>query len=211
MTGGSLGVGYETTKVLFQKSATVYVAGRSRENGEKAIESLKAQCPTAKGKLVFLHLDLSNLEGIKASAEEFLQKEKRLDVLWLNAGVMTPPSGSVSAQGYELQLGTNVLGHFLFMKVLMPILISTAKVAPTGSVRVVFVSSSAHHMSPVGGIKWDDINYKNGGSAWEIYGQSKAGGILLGYEFAKKFKDTGVIGVVCFRDRSCAWYGGYEY
>lgn len=199
MTGGSLGVGYETTKVLYQKSATVYIAGRSRENGEKAISSLKAQCPTAKGRLAFLQLDLGDLTGIKASAEDFLRKEKRLDVLWLNAGIMNPPTGTVSTQGYEVQLGTNVLGHFLFTKFMMPILTSTAKNAPTGSVRVIFVSSSAHHYAPEnGGINWDDINFRNGGSSWTKYGQSKAGAILLAYEFAKKFGDTGVMGVVCF-------------
>lgn len=150
---------------------------------------------------------MGDLQGIKASATEFLQKEKRLDVLWLNAGIMTPPAGTITTQGYEVQLGTNVLGHFLFTKILTPILISTAKIAPTGTVRVVFVSSSAHHMAPAnGGINWEDINYKKGGSSWEIYGQSKAGGILLGYEFAKRFADTGVIAVVCFiSDGNCLY------
>lgn len=198
VTGGASGVGYETAKVLYQKSATVYIAGRSRGNGEKAIDAIRGEYPSAKGKLFHLDLDLADLRGVKASAEEFLRKEKRLDVLWLNAGVMHPPTGSVSAQGYDLQLGTNALGHFLFAINLTSILSSTAKVSPPGAVRVVFVSSSAHQFAPAkGGIKWDDINFRNGGSTWEIYGQSKAGGILLSLEFAKRFAHTGVISVVC--------------
>lgn len=196
---------------MYQKSATVYIAGRSRENGEKAIDAIKAESPSAKGKLFFLLLDLGDLRGIKASAAEFLQKEKRLDVLWLNAGIMTPPAGTVSAQGYEIQLATNVLGHFLFTKNLTSILASTAKISPTGSVRVVFVSSSAHHFAPTGGINWDDINYEKGGTSFGIYGQSKAGAILLCYEFAKKFADTGVIGVVCFTSNGYCPYTVYEY
>lgn len=197
---------------MYQKSATVYIAGRSKENGEKAIESIKAEFPGSTGKMHFLQLDLGDLQGIKASATEFLQKERRLDVLWLNAGIMTPPAGTITTQGYEVQLGTNVLGHFLFTKNLTPILTETAKIAPTGSVRAVFVSSSAHHFAPAnGGIKWDDINFKNGGSAWEIYGQSKAGGILLGYEFAKRFADTGVIAVVCFISNGDCLYTRTSY
>lgn len=141
---------------------------------------------------------MGDLRKIKASAEEFLRKEKRLDVLWLNAGVMHPPAGSVTTQGYDLQLGTNVLGHFLFALNLISILSSTAKISPPGSVRIIFVSSSAHHFAPAnGGIKWDDINYRNGGGMWEIYGQSKAGAIILGIEFSKRFANTGVIGLVC--------------
>lgn len=97
MTGGASGVGYETTKVLYKKSATIYIAGHSHEKGEAAIQAIKAEYPSAKGKLDFLFLDLGDLRTIRASAEEFLRKKKRLDVLWLNAGVMHPPAGSVTA------------------------------------------------------------------------------------------------------------------
>jgi retinol dehydrogenase-12 len=82
-----------------------------------------------------------------------LSKEKKLDVLWNNAGVMIPPQGSKTAQGYELQLGTNNIAPFLFTKLLTPILQSTAKTAPPRTVRVVWLSSSvAESASPTGGV-----------------------------------------------------------
>jgi retinol dehydrogenase 12 len=88
---------------------------------------------------VFLRLDLDDLTTIKKSAEEFLAKETRLDVLWNNAGVMIPPQGSKTKQGYELQLGTNNVAPFLFTKFLTPLLVETAKSATKGSVRVLWV------------------------------------------------------------------------
>ena len=66
---------------------------------------MKTNFPDSKGELVFLHLDLDDLSTIKKSAEEFLSKEQKLDVLWNNAGVMVPPQGSKTKQGYEMQLG----------------------------------------------------------------------------------------------------------
>lgn len=102
-------------------------------------------------------------------------------------------------QGYDLQLGTNVLGHYLFATLLVPLLVSTAESAPAGSVRTVWVSSSAHYMAPKnGGINWDDINYTKdikGALLWEAYGQSKAGDIILGREFARRYGDSGVVSV----------------
>lgn len=74
---------------------------------------MKAAYPESKGKAIFLSLDLSDLTTIKSSADEFLAKESRLDVLWLNAGVMVPPQGLKTTQGYELQLGTNNRQSFL--------------------------------------------------------------------------------------------------
>jgi retinol dehydrogenase-12 len=77
--------------------------------------------------LAFLRLDLADLTTIKASAEEFLSKETKLHVLFNNAGVMCPPQGSKTPQGYELQLGTNNIGTFMFTKLLTPILNATAR------------------------------------------------------------------------------------
>lgn len=147
---------------------------------------------------MFLRLDLDDLTTIKASAQEFLSKEEKLNVLWNNAGVMTPPQGSKTKQGYELQLGINNVAPFLFTKLLTPILIKTAKSAPTGTVRVVWVSSSAiEGFKPHGGIEMDNLNYTRDKPARIKYGISKSGNVFHGTEFAKRYGTDGIISVVC--------------
>jgi retinol dehydrogenase-12 len=139
------------------------------------------------------------LTTIKKSAEVFLSKEKKLDVLWNNAGVMTPPQGSTTKQGYELQLGTNNLAPFLFTKLLTPTLASTAKSSPPGNVRVVWVSSSAAEgLSPTGGVDLNNLDYKQDKGAWHKYGVSKAGNIFHSKEYAKRYEADGIISVVSF-------------
>lgn len=150
--------------------------------------------------MIFLKLDLDDLTTIKASAEEFLRKEKRLDVLWNNAGVMVPPQGSKTKQGYELQLGTNNVAPFLFTKLLIPVLSKTAKDAPAGSVRVVWVSSSAAgNTSPKGGVDMSNLDYKKDQGVWYKYGMSKAGNILQATEFAKRYRNDGINSTVSLR------------
>lgn len=92
---------------------------------------------------------------------------------------MVAPQGSKTKQGYELQLGTNRIGHFLFTKLLHPILAETAKEAPADSVRVAWTSSNgAEFLSPKGGVDMDNLDYHVEKSAWEKYGVSKAGNIF---------------------------------
>jgi NAD(P)-dependent dehydrogenase (short-subunit alcohol dehydrogenase family) len=98
VTGGYSGIGFELTKLLYQKNCTVYIAGRRSEEAYKAMVAIKAFSPMSSGRLEFLHLDLADLSTIKPSAAEFLSKEKRLDVLWNNAGVMGATKGSKSDQ-----------------------------------------------------------------------------------------------------------------
>jgi retinol dehydrogenase-12 len=176
----------------------VYIAARSGEKATQAIETIKQAHPASSGELVYLHLDLADLTTVKASADEFLRHEKKLHVLWNNAGVMIPPQGSVTKQGYELQLGTNNLGPFLFTKLLTPILAKTAQTSPPGSVRVVWVSSSsARRTSPTtGGVDMSNLDYKTDHGHWYKYGTSKAGNILHSSEYAKQYGKDGVISVV---------------
>lgn len=103
----------------------------------------------------------------------------------------------MTKQGYEMQLGVNNVGPFLFTKLLLPILVETAKTAPEGSVRVVFVSSAAAAgFSPAGGVNMENLDYKQDQAAWHKYGVSKAGNILHASEFARHFRGQGVISVV---------------
>ncbi|KAH8659996.1 short-chain dehydrogenase [Xylariales sp. PMI_506] len=196
VTGASGGLGKELTQILYAQNAKIYVAARSEAKATNAIADIKAKVPLSKGEMIFLHLDLDDLTGIKKSAQEFLAKETRLDVLWNNAGVMAPPDGSITKQKYDLQLGTNNVAPHLFTKFLTPVLIETAKSSPAESVRVVWISSSAAGMSaPKGGIEMGNLDYKNDKSTWVKYGISKAGNIFQASEFARRYADSGVISV----------------
>ena len=176
----------------------MYIAGRSSANADAAISTIKSQHPKSSGSLLYHDLDLADLPSVKRSADAFLAKESRLDVLWNNAGVMLPPAGSRTKQGYELQLGTNCLGPFLFTKLLTPLLVRTAKDAPTGSVRAVWLSSSVAELaSPKGGLDMSDLEYKKAKPAWVTYGASKAGSILYAQEFARRYGKEGVLSAVC--------------
>lgn len=97
---------------------------RSQEKTQVAIDSIKSAVPKSVGELVFLHLDLGNLSSVKASADDFLRRERKLHVLFNNAGVGYPGKGSKTKHGHELQLGVNCIGTFAFTKQLTPTLIS---------------------------------------------------------------------------------------
>ncbi|KAG8414932.1 hypothetical protein J3458_008825 [Metarhizium acridum] len=195
ITGASGGVGEQLASILYQHNAKVYMAARSQDKTTAAMASLKKQHPRSKGDLVFLRLDLADLGTIAKSAEQFLRLESRLDVLWLNAGVMVPPAGSRTAQGYELQLGTNNIGHFLLAKLLRPALKKSAAAAPKDSVRVVWVSSSAIDVAPRGVIDFQNMDYAKDENAWVKYGRSKAGNVLHAVEFARRSEGEGIVSV----------------
>ncbi|KAL2069771.1 hypothetical protein VTL71DRAFT_14450 [Oculimacula yallundae] len=181
VTGSSSGVGKELAQILYSQNALL---------------PERQAFPSSKGALEYLHLDLDDLSTIKGSADEFSSKEKRLDVLWNNAGVMVPPQGSKTKQGYELQLGTSCIGPFLFTKFLIPVLKSSAINNTPGSTRVVWVSSSAAEaLSPKGGIDIANLDYKTDHLPWNKYGVSKAGNIYHGKEFARRYSSDGIIRV----------------
>jgi retinol dehydrogenase-12 len=147
--------------------------------------------------LIFLELDLADLTTIKASAEKFLSNETKLHVLFNNAGVMCPAQGSKTPQGYELQLGTNNVGTFMFTKLLTPILLATARKEPPSTVRVVWVASSATELgSPTpGGLLMENLDYHNDKLAMVKYAISKVGNYFHATEFAKRHEADGVVSV----------------
>ncbi|ELU36756.1 short chain dehydrogenase domain-containing protein [Rhizoctonia solani AG-1 IA] len=125
VTGGNAGLGKETCKALLNKNAKVYLAARSKSRADDAIEWLKSE---ANGKApAFLELDLGNLASVRKAVEEF----KSVD--GLKSGVMAPPVEQRTFDGYDLQFGTNVLGHYFFTILLLPTLIHTAKNSPLAS------------------------------------------------------------------------------
>ncbi|KAF6838340.1 short-chain dehydrogenase [Colletotrichum plurivorum] len=195
VTGANTGVGKEVAQILYSKNATVYATSRSEDKGKAAIASIKEAVPDSAGKLELLALDLADLTTIKPAADAFLAKETQLHLLINNAGVMMPPQGSKTTQGYELQIGTNCVGPFLFTKLLTPRLVETAKTAPENSVRVVWVSSSAAEvLSPYPAIEIDNLDYSKRDRFKEFkYGISKAGNYFHSTEFAKRHKADGII------------------
>lgn len=131
-----------------------------------------------------------------------MAKENKLHVLWHNAGVMIPPQGSTTKQGYELQLGTNNIGPFLLTKILYPALKNAAAEAPTDSVRVVWVSSSIAPWAPKPALDFENMDYHKNESAWGKYGRSKAGNVLQAAALARRGKNDGVVSVVCISVKS---------
>ncbi|KAF1808682.1 short-chain dehydrogenase [Eremomyces bilateralis CBS 781.70] len=200
VTGGYGGVGLELVQLLVQRNATVYIAGRTQSKYDAALPSLRAAFPASTSRIEFLPLDLADLPSIPAAANRFLAAESRLDVLTNNAGVMVPPRGSVTAQDYELQMGTNCLGPYLFTQCLLPLLQRTAATAPRHSVRVTWAASIVIEQAPTGGIAW---NAATGGptvlgglnGVRRNYAQSKAGNVMLATEFARRYGKDGIVSV----------------
>ncbi|KAG9018075.1 hypothetical protein FRB90_012371 [Tulasnella sp. 427] len=190
VTGGNNGIGKETVKQLLKKNAKVYLAARSQERGEAAIAELQS----ATGKIAhFLELDLASLDKTTMSAKEFMSKEKGLHILFNNAGVMKTPMDDLTADGYDLQWGTNTLGHAHFTLCLLPALLEGAKSSPDGKSRVINVSSDAAYGS---GIKWETL--KDGPerrklSPLGLYFQSKFGNYVFSCELARRYGDQDII------------------
>jgi retinol dehydrogenase-12 len=210
ITGANSGIGKELARLLYAANATVYMACRTETKARAAMHDIESAVLSSKGHLEFLPLDLGDLRSIKPAVEAFTAKESKLHVLFNNAGIMFPSADNKTAQGYDLELGTNCLGHFLLAHLLTPTLITTAKAEPAGAVRVVWVSSmaaelySVRHGIDMGNLS--DKGYVKEPSMPEKYGNSKAGNYLHGVEYARRYKQEGIVSVVgeCFLAGHCA-------
>ena len=181
VTGGASGIGTETARALASKGAKVIIAARKTSDGDKAVEAIRA---AVKGADISVEqLDLASFSSVRAFADRVLKTNDKLDLLINNAGVMACPF-SKTADGFEMQFGTNHLGHFLMTNLIMPALIKG------DHARIISLSSLGHHMSPV---VFDDINFeKREYNSWASYGQSKTANILFAVELEKRFGDQGV-------------------
>lgn len=180
VTGSSSGIGYEAARVLANKNAEVIIAVRNRVKGDAAVRKIKAQNRNADVKEMIL--DLASLKSVKQFADEFNKKYNRLDILINNAGVMIPPY-SRTDDGFELQFGTNHLGHFALTGQLMELL----KTTPNS--RIVNVSSSAHKYGNINfsDLSWEKRKYK----AWRAYGDSKIANLYFTYELKERLVKHG--------------------
>jgi len=185
VTGANTGIGYETARALARKGAAVVLACRDLQKATAAAERILAEHPV--GSVQPQALDLSDLDSVRRFAEHFTAEHTRLDLLINNAGVMVPPQ-SQTKQGFELQLGTNHLGHFALTGHLLPLLRRTP-----GS-RLVVVSSGAHHM---GRIDFADLQFaQRGYSAWAAYCQSKLANLLFAQELQRRLAAAGADTIV---------------
>lgn len=175
VTGANTGIGWETARMLAQKGAEVVLACRNAEKGRAALERLRALSLT--GSVTLAALDLSDLASVETFATQFAATHHKLDLLINNAGVMMPPQ-SATKQGFELQFGTNHLGHFALTAHLLPLLLATP------SARVVVVSSTAQNF---GAISLDDYNWeKRPYAAFRAYGQSKLANMMFALELQRR-------------------------
>lgn len=175
ITGANTGLGFETAKALAEHGAHVVLAVRDTDKGKRAAAQLT-------GDVGVQELDLGSLESVRAAAAELRGSHERIDLLINNAGVMTPPK-STTADGFELQFGTNHLGHFALTGLLLDRLLDVP-----GS-RVVTVSSNGHKMG--GAIHFDDLQWERSYSRIGAYAQSKLANLLFTYELQRRLAPRG--------------------
>ncbi len=170
VTGASSGLGLQTARALQAAGAEIVAAVRDLDKTRSAID-----CET-------VPLELGDLRSVRAAAEAIAARHDRIDVLINNAGVMAPPLQR-TAQGFEMQLGTNHLGHFVL----------TTRLADRfgEGTRIVNLSSRGHQL---GGIRWDDPNFDDeaGYDKWQAYGQSKTANVLFTVEAERRWGPCGV-------------------
>lgn len=181
VTGGTTGLGFESVRALTAAGATVITTARSDDKGLDACRRVREMVPGAD--VSYELCELASLDSVRSFTDRFAATHDRLDVLLANAGVMATPFGRTE-DGFELQFGTNHLGHFVLIGRLLPLLVSSA---PS---RIVLLSSGGHAGSD---IVWDDIDFTDREySKFESYGQSKTANILHAVELERRYADRGV-------------------
>jgi NAD(P)-dependent dehydrogenase (short-subunit alcohol dehydrogenase family) len=182
ITGGNSGIGLEAARVLSLKNAEVILTARSEANGKKAVETIKAHQPTANVR--WMLLDLADLDDVRTFSEAFHAQYQKLDLLLNNAGVMYPANRTETKHRFELQFGTNHLGHFALTGLLLDLL----KASPDA--RVVTQSSIAHRMTRT--IRLNDLNMEKSYSRTRAYAQSKLANLMFTYELDRRLKKQGL-------------------
>ena len=176
VTGSNSGIGYEAIKHFSAKGAETILACRNEQNGKSAKEQILKEYPNAK--INVMNLDLADLESIHSFVKKFNEKYSKLDVLLNNAGIVCPYEKT--KDGFEIQIGTNHLGHFALTGLLLDCLKNTK-----GS-RVVNVSSLGHKFAKM---NFDNFMFENGGySIFKAYGKTKLSNLLFTYELQRRFE-----------------------
>ena len=180
VTGGNSGIGYEAGLALAGRNARVILAVRDVKKGEDAAQKIHQKYPQSQ--VTVMPLDLSDLISVRSFAQAFLAKYDYLNILINNAGVMALPARK-TADGFEMQFGTNHLGHFALTGLLLPALKATP------NARVVTVSSFVHNS---GDIHFDDLQWEKKYDRWGAYAQSKLANLLFAYELQRRLVGAGI-------------------
>ncbi|KAL8861953.1 MAG: hypothetical protein Q9178_001823 [Gyalolechia marmorata] len=188
---GTSGIGKASVLALAAHSpAHIYFTGRNPASGDAVIaQAHKLLHPSTCPPLTFIRCDLSSSrETIRAALADNFRSD-RLDIFIANAGVMAIPEG-LTAEGFEIQFGTNYLGHAILLRLLRPLMLRTAQNTSAGKggkdVRFVAVSSFGHTMAPPQGIEFEKLKIPDAGNKWQRYGQSKLADILLAVGMTKR-------------------------
>ncbi len=181
VTGATSGLGAETARALASRGARVVLTARDLPKGERVAEGIRSS--TGNAEVAVEELELASLASIRAFARRFLERHEALQILVNNAGVMACPFQK-TADGFELQFGTNHLGHFLLTGLLAPALLRGAPA------RVVSLSSRGHQQSDV---DFEDVGFERRDyEKWQAYGQSKTANILFAVELERRLGGRGV-------------------
>jgi len=175
VTGANTGLGFETAQILASRGAAVVLAVRDTEKGKQAAARIAGSAPGAN--VMVQPLDLTSLDSIRAAAGELRARHPRIDLLINNAGVMYPPK-QTTRDGFELQFGTNHLGHFALTGLLLE------QMLPVPGSRVVTVSSIGHRIQAR--IHFDDLQWERSYSRVGAYGQSKLANLMFTYELQRR-------------------------
>ncbi len=175
VTGANTGLGFETARMLAERGASVVLAVRDVEKGKQAADRIT-------GAVSVQALDLTSLESIRSAAADLRAEHPRIDLLINNAGVMHTPR-QTTADGFELQFGTNHLGHFALTGLLLDLLL------PVPGSRVVTVSSTGHRIR--GAIHFDDLQWERSYSRVGAYGQAKLANLMFTYELQRRLASHG--------------------
>jgi NAD(P)-dependent dehydrogenase (short-subunit alcohol dehydrogenase family) len=179
VTGANSGLGYHTALELARHGAKVVVASRSDVRGKEAVARIVAEVPDAD--LDLRGLDLADLAGVRSFADGIQASYPSIDLLINHAGGMAKPR-QLTKDGFEMQFGTNHLGHFALTGLLLPLLLRTA------DARVVTVSSTAHKP---GRIDFDDLQHERSYRKWKVYSDSKLANLLFAYELQRRLTASG--------------------
>ena len=183
ITGANTGLGYETAAALAAKGAHVVLAVRNTDKGQAAADLIVRRTPGAS--VDVQSLDLTSLDSIRTAAEQLRSKHDAIDLLINNAGVMFTPK-STTKDGFELQFGTNHLGHFALTGLLLD------RLLPVPGSRVVTVSSVGHRFAR-NGIRFDDPQWEQDYSRVGAYGQAKLANLMFTYELQRRLQGTNTI------------------
>lgn len=188
LTGANSGIGLETARAVHATGATLFITARDSVKAQRAIDMINnGPSHRSDAPIYAIEIRLDSLASVRAAAKSFLARSDKLNLLICNAGVMATPEEKTE-DGFEIQFGTNHLGHFLLLQLLKPALLAAS--VPQFESRVISVASSAHRL---GQVRFHDLSFeKEPYNTWAAYGQSKTANIYFANEIEKRYGPKGL-------------------